>query len=151
VWVLIILGLLFLVVGSVGARLLAVRRAWAQARRRLDTDPQQGVVGAWIWATLRFRAYRLPLPPQLSPDRVDRGTPIHAVPPNTAEPLRQLGRLVTPFAFGSPEVQVDDEVLETAWQLATAACAAAEQSLGGVGRLRVRFVAPPTAGLRSGN
>jgi hypothetical protein len=150
-WALIVLALLVALAMSIAIRLLLVRRAWAHALRILRADPPEGMVGAWIWATLRFRAYRMPLPPQLSPDRVARGAPIHEVPPDTAEPLRQLGLLVAPVAFRSPHAVADTEGVDAAWGLAKAACAAAEGSLGGLGRLRVRFVAPGAFVLHLGN
>jgi hypothetical protein len=150
-WMWIALGLLAALVLGIVARLLLVRRAWERALRALMTGPPEGMVGAWIWATLRFRAFRMPLPPQLSPDRVARGAPIHEVPPDTAEPLRQLGLLVAPVAFRSPHAVADQSGVDAAWSLAKAACAAAEGSLGIPGRLRVRFVSPGAFGLHVGN
>ena len=150
-WWLVALGVLLVGALAIGARALQVRRAWARTRRRLGAAPPDGVIGAWVWATMRFRAYRIPLPPQLSPDRVYRGDAIHAVPPHTAEPLRELGLLVAPIAFGSHDAVADTETVDAAWELAMTACAAAESSLNRVDRLRFRFVLPPTVGLNPGN
>jgi hypothetical protein len=150
-WLLIVLGVFGATALSVISWLLLVRRAWSRALHTLMTGPPEGIVGAWIWATLRFRAYRMPLPPQLSPDRVARGAPIHEVPPDTAEPLRQLGVLVAPVAFGAPHTVADVDGVDAAWQLSKAACAAAEGSLGRLARLRTRFVSPGRFALHVGN
>jgi hypothetical protein len=151
-WALIVtLGLLLTAALAVAVRMWLVRRAWRRTQRRLGVEPPEGVIGAWIWATLRFRAYRIPLPPQLSPDRAYRGEAIHDVPPNTAEPLRQLGLLVTPIAFGSHDAIADAEAVDAAWRLSMSACAEAEGSLSRFGRLRLRLVSPPPIGVEGGN
>jgi HAMP domain-containing protein len=146
-----ILGVAVAAVLALVIWLWLVRRAWVRATQSLAVGPPAGVVGAWIWTTLRFRAYRMTLPPQLSPDRVARGDPIHEVPPDTAEPLRQLGLLVAPVAFGAPNAVADDDDVATAWRLARSACGAAESSLGTLRRLRLRFVSPGAFELHLGN
>jgi hypothetical protein len=136
------LSLLVLLAIWIGVRLYRVRRAWRRIHRDLRTPSAAGVIGAWVWMSLRLAAYRIPLPAQLSPDVVDRGGLVHEVPPDTAEPLRNLARLVTPAAFGADHDNTGVDA-ENAWALSDQVCEAAEASLSRFGHIRLRFAAAP--------
>lgn len=137
-----ILALIVLLLIGIAIRLAMIRRAWTRIRRRLHGRSTDGVVGAWVWARLRLAAYRMPLPARLSPDLVDRGEPIHEMPPNSTEPLRELARVVAPAAFGGRDETPDVDAKE-AWELSDQVCAAAEAAMSRLGHVRLRLASPP--------
>jgi hypothetical protein len=69
---------------------------------------------------------------------------VHEVPPDTAEPLRELARLVTPAAFGA-DADITGTDADNAWALSDQVCEAAEAALSRLGHVRLRFAAAPPA------
>jgi DNA-binding transcriptional regulator of glucitol operon len=141
--VLAILAVLLLTAIAIVIRLAMVRRAWDRIRHRLRRRSTEGVVGAWVWARLRLRAYRMPLADRVSPDAIDERDVLARLPTDSAESLRQLAEIVVPAAFAGPSETEFQHDANQAWRLSDEACAAVEATMSRLGRIRLRLASPP--------
>jgi hypothetical protein len=145
VWVYVVAAILLLVLvlaALMVARLLSTRLAWHRLQCRLAAGPPaEQVTGAWAWTRIRLEACRLPLPVDVSPDRVVAGGSIDDVPANVFAPLRTLAAAATAAAFSSRPSPGADEVA-AAWAAAGQADESARELLTRTGRARLALRGP---------